>query len=181
MTGFESSPGLWVTARWVGTQAWWARGLFAVTGGWVPTETVPAARIHLAGLSRVFGDHVGWWTGHLPVVAGTDPDELVAAPTRAAQAALDRLADAEGAEQLAAVHRVVVPHLLVTWAAWAETANAVADAPVLRTLRHARADLREAWEDGEGLLAAAAVGEPTIVAARAPFVADLEQVLHARS
>ncbi len=169
--------GLWVTARWVGAQTWWSRRLFALTGGWVPSEADAAARIHLAGTSRVLGEVGEAWARHLPPVADVDHGALVVPPTVSVGRVLDRLAEAGGTARLAGLHRVVTPRLIVDWGQWAARASAATDAALLRTVGHARADLLAAWETGEGLIQAAAESDPSGVAATAANVADLEASL----
>jgi len=111
------------TGRLVGGFAWVELRLFEVVGGWVPEVAEPEVVAHLAAASRRHAGRAELWLGHRPVVAGRDPDDLVAAPSPAAEAAVTALAGAADApdaadpagataERLARLYRGVMPALL---------------------------------------------------------------------
>jgi hypothetical protein len=155
--------------------------LFQVVGGWVPETTSPEVVAHLAAASRRHAAHAELWLGHVPVVAGRDPDDLVVAPTAGAAAALEALAEPAGSDgvprdgddltvaRLTGLYRVVVPRLQDSYAATLEVVSPIAD-PALR--RSLRAVVDESAEDAatgarllQGLLVAP--GDRTATAALA--------------
>jgi hypothetical protein len=85
-------PTLDETGRWVGAQAWVELRLFEAVGGWVATTPEPEAKARFAAWSRHHAWHAELWLAHRPVVAGLDPDDLVAAPDDGTAAALALLA-----------------------------------------------------------------------------------------
>lgn len=156
LTGTTGGPGgltLAQAAERFGAYRWVERRLFELTGAWAAEATPPDARIHLDVVSRQHGWHAELWADRLPVLDGTDHDAL----TRPAGPVLGPLV-AELARQggtvarLAALYRVVVPRLIVTYDRHLRRATAAADAPAVRALRLVRRDEVEAWQAGEALL-----------------------------
>jgi hypothetical protein len=143
----------------LGADVWWLEQLFALAGGWVADTREAAVRIHLAELSRVAGDHALALRGLLPRPAPVDPAAWVAPPSAEAEALATRLGDeADPAARLAVLHRVLLPRLLGAWAAPVGPSG-VGSA---RAVRHARVDLAELRDQGEGLLHALLVDGPTV-------------------
>jgi len=177
------------SARLVGGYAWVELRLFEIVGGWVPDVPEPEVKVRLAAQARHHAWHAELWLGHRPVVAGRDVDELVAAPSAGAAAALDALAtrdapaasaapgrsresapaapDASGRtgddgdpagdrgatlDRLAGLSRVVLPRLITAYGRHAEAGSAMADGPVLRTLRLVLTDDVADWREGEALV-----------------------------
>ncbi|WCO66513.1 hypothetical protein PO878_18610 [Iamia majanohamensis] len=158
----------------LGAGAWWCDQVFAVAGGWVPTTPEAAARIHLAELSRVVGDHGVALRRHLPRPTGTDPEAWVAPPSAGAEEAVAALAGLEATPaRLAGLHRGLVPRLLVLWDAHRRDPSP-ADRGVARTVGHAHHDLAALWHDGEALLEAALDADPDLGAALAGAVTAVE-------
>lgn len=138
----------------LGASIWWCESLFALTGGWVPSTPEAPARIHLAELSRVLGDQAGALAAHLPRPAPVDPRVWVVPPAPAASGVIVALDAASTLERLVGVHRVLVPRLLVAWAARLDRCDQEGARALGRTLGHARTDLRHLGEEGEGLVQA---------------------------
>lgn len=158
----------------LGAGAWWCDQVFAVAGGWVPTTPEAAARVHLAELSRVVGDHGVALRRHLPRPTGTDPEAWVVPPSPAAGEAVASLARLDDTPaRLAGLHRALVPRLLVLWDAHRRD-PAPADRGVARTLGHAHHDLAALWHDGEALLEAAIDADRDLGAALAGAVTVVE-------
>ncbi len=159
------------TGRLVGGFAWVELRLFEVVGGWVPEVAEPEVVAHLAAASRRHAGRAELWLGHRPVVAGRDPDDLVVAPSPAAEAAVTALAgagaadavdpaDAAGAtaDRLARLYRGVMPALLSAYAAVEQAASPIADPALRRSLRAATAEAADDVETGERLLGAVRAG-----------------------
>lgn len=138
----------------LGADVWWLEQIFAVAGGWVARTPEAAVRVHLAELSRVAGDHAQALRSLLPRPAPVDPAAWIAPPWPAAGEVLAAGDDTSGA-RLAVVHRVVVARLLAVWA----RPLGPSAAGVARALRHARTDLAELRDEGEGLLHALMAGD----------------------
>ena len=158
------------TGRLVGGFAWVELRLFEVVGGWVPEVAEPEVVAHLAAASRRHAGRAELWLGHRPVVAGRDPDDLVAAPSPAAEAAVTALAGAADApdaadpagataERLARLYRGVMPALLAAYAAVEQAASPIADPALRRSLRVATAEAADDVETGERLLEALRAGD----------------------
>jgi hypothetical protein len=190
------------SGRLVGGYAWVELRLFEIVGGWVPDVPEPEVKVRLAAQARHHAWHAELWFGHRPVVEGRDVDDLVAPPTAGAVAALDALAslgvpippdgedapdppDADPAgepgatlDRLAGLSRVVLPRLITAYGRHAEAGSAVADGPVLRTLRFVLADDVADWREGEALVQSL-VRTPADAERAAAAVARLESLLAA--
>ena len=150
------------TGRLVGGFAWVELRLFEVVGGWVPEVAEPEVVAHLAAASRRHAGRAELWLGHRPVVAGRDPDDLVVAPSPAAEAAVTALAGAADpagpagatADRLARLYRGVMPALLSAYAAVEQAASPIADPALRRSLRAATTEAADDVETGERLLEA---------------------------
>jgi hypothetical protein len=145
------------SARLAGGYAWIELRLFEIVGRWVTGVDQAEAKVLLATHARHHAERAEQWLELRPVVAGRDPDELVAAPGAGAKAALDVLADlgsgdASGLERAAGLYRVVVPRLVTAYGRHRHAATAVADGPVRRALRLVLTDLVADWQDGEALV-----------------------------
>ena len=173
-------PTLDETGRWVGAQAWVELRLFEAVGAWVATTPEPEAKARFAAWSRHHAWHAELWLSHRPVVAGRDPEALVAPSDPATAAALALLA-AEGdgtatVERLAALVRVVVPRLVVACEDRLAVTSPVQDAALRRTLRLVLTDLGDDRSEGERLLTTL-LATADDVARAAAFQARVESLL----
>ncbi|QYG94677.1 hypothetical protein HC251_21060 [Iamia sp. SCSIO 61187] len=157
----------------LGADVWWLEQVFALAGAWVADTREAAVRVHLAELSRVAGDHALALRGLLPRPAPVDPAAWVAPPTGGAADIVASLGVAGAAEsRLALLHRVLLPRLLASWGApMGPSADGAA-----RAVRHARTDLAELRDQGEGLLQALLVDRRTVGVAHAAAL-QLEEEL----
>ena len=145
--------GLEATATWAGGQAWVARRLFEVVGGWSTDEAEPPARLWFAELSRHLAWHGELFVGLLPTSVEHRPEAFVAAPDAGWPVVLDELAATTGSvERLAGLVRVVLAHLVVRHAAVADATTDAAGGPVRRVLTLVGRDERDAWGEGEAML-----------------------------
>lgn len=144
----------------LGAEVWWCERIFALTGGWVPTTAEVGVRLHLAEVSRVAGEHARTLRGHLPRPAPVDPADWVRPPTeRAVALVADLEPTTAAAERLAVVHRVLLTWLLSAW----DRPRPATSAGPTRVIGHARGDLGELRREGEALLEALLVADPTTV------------------
>jgi hypothetical protein len=168
-TGRFALP-LEATGPLVGAYCWVERRLFEVVGGWVPSETVPQARVLYDVLSRQHGWHAELWEDRLPVLDSVDPDAL----TRPPSSAVDRLlitmsggpagagpgqhsgsSMAQGGGtllRLVGLGRVVLPRLIVGYLGHLQRCAPVADATLARALRLVIRDEVDSWQEVEALL-----------------------------
>lgn len=153
LAALPSPEGLEATAAWAGGQAWVARRLFEVVGGWSADEAEPAARAWFAELSRQLAWHGELFVGLLPTSVEHHPDDFVVAPDAGWPVVLDELATTAGSvERLAGLVRVVLAHLAVRHAEVAEATTPAAGGSVRRVLVLVGRDERDAWHHGEALL-----------------------------
>jgi hypothetical protein len=129
----------------VGGYCWLEHRLFTLTGQWASSgDEGPAlaeATVFWATASRRHGALAQAWRDRLPVRAGVDQDELIVAPPGPLSEVLDQLADEPaGLDRLGGLVQVVLPRLLATYEAHAETAAPVSEGPVLAVLDRARRD-----------------------------------------
>lgn len=145
--------GLEATAAWAGGQAWVARRLFEVVGGWSTDEAESEPRTWFAELSRQLAWHGDLLVGLLPTSVEHRPDDFVVAPDAGWPVVLDELAATAGTvERLAGLVRVVLAHLAVRHAAVLAATTEAAGGPVRRVLTLVGRDERDAWRHGEALL-----------------------------
>lgn len=155
----------------LGAEVWWCDQVFATTGTWVSTTPEASVRLHLAELSRVIGEHGLALRRHLPRPAPIDPESWVRPPCdEAARLVGDVAATTGSGARLAVVHRVLSTWLL---SAWDRPRGGSTDGSV-RAIRHARLDVDGLRRDGEALLEALLLGDPTTVGAVHDAVARIE-------
>lgn len=161
VTGFRAALPLRLAASLYGSYRWVEQQLFELTGAWAAEAWVPAVAVHLDQVSAEHGWHAELWRDRLPVIDGWDHGRLTRPLTPGLARLFEVLATAGGApgsdggataERLGALHRVVLPRLLVTYRRHLRMTAEVADGPVIRVLRLVRSDELESWEAGEGLL-----------------------------
>jgi len=162
------------SSREAGAHAWWERRLFEVLGAWVPAAGVPAAKTML---DRHAG-HAAWrstqWWDRLPVMAGVERHQLVAAPGPGVQRALEEAAAAaDDVTRLAGAYRVMFPRLAAAYRGHLEGASPVSEGPSIRTLSMVLADLTRDWAEGEALLQSLLTGVDSVKGA-ARWVERLE-------
>ncbi len=194
LTGFpgpsadQGALSLEETARMVGAYRWIERRLFQIYGHWVGQETVPEARLFYDVQSQQHAWHAELWEERLPVLDSVDPDALSAAPSEGVDRLLARVAggghvdvDPAGPAvsevgpgstggsggtllRLVGMARVVLPRLVAGYTRHLHRSVMVADAPVIRALRHVVRDEMEAWQAAE-LQVQVLVRRPSDVAA----------------
>ncbi len=167
------------TAAIVGEYRWIEHALYSLVGRWVVEAPLPAVQLLLDAQSMRHAWHAELWGERLPVLASTDPDRLTlpSPPTAALFRLLGaevppRVADlahpsdagfeiqlsAEGADvpgmlpRLAALYRVVLPRLVVSYEAHLAATAEPTDGPIIRTLRLVVGDVAEDWRAGERLV-----------------------------
>lgn len=145
------------SGRRIGGHAWVEMRLFETLGRWSGAVEQPRARVLLAAASRHHAWHAELWTGLLPGVPHLPAADLIAPDDGAAAivSALDDLDDAPTDQRLAALVQVALPHVIDRYAAHLDVTVPVADAPTVRALRLALADVRA---DRDALAALAARG-----------------------
>jgi hypothetical protein len=168
----DGDPVAWRTidelAGLVGVYCWLEHRLFELAGRWATGPGRPDAaadadadadeaelRVWCAALSRRRGDLAGRWAERLPVRAGVDVAELVAAPERPAglAGALDELAaTAPPAMGVAALVGTVLPWLGEVYSSHFAAASPVREASVMEVLACARRDGSAEIRGGRSLL-----------------------------
>jgi hypothetical protein len=123
-----------------GAYRWVEQRLHELTGRWSGAASVPPdVRVHMFEASAQHAWHAQLWADRLPVLAGMDP----ATWTRPAGPLLAPLLDALDAAgdgpppvvgALAALHRVVLPELLASYARHRLALGELADRPAIRAL-----------------------------------------------
>jgi hypothetical protein len=144
-----------------GAYRWVERRLYELTGAWAGANDVaPEVRVHLFEMSARHAWHAELWEERLPVLAGVDPDAL----TQPLGSALGRLVDALGTvgtdeagggrqlARLAALYRVVLPRLVVTYRAHLGRLAGVPPGPAARALVLVLRDEEEQQWEGESIL-----------------------------
>ena len=140
-------------ARIVGGYRWIEARLFEVVGGWVSSTEEPGVKVLLDAHARQHAWHAELWTQRLPHLRELDVDELTAPATPELGGVLDRVGSLPTTvERVAALHRVLVPRLVVAYEAHLAVTTAVTDAPVTRALELVLHDERRAWRAGEAAL-----------------------------
>jgi hypothetical protein len=124
------------SARLAGAHAWVEERLFAVLGASVQAVDDAGLKLALARHAAMHAEHGAWWRARLPVLAGVEPDALVA-PPRNGPGPLDELGSGTrpGLATVEAVYRRVLPAVLEAYEAHLAVASDVSDAPAIRTLR----------------------------------------------
>ncbi|MHB1710823.1 MAG: hypothetical protein ACYCV7_05410 [Acidimicrobiales bacterium] len=200
--GQPSLP-LEITAGLVGGYRWIEQALFELLGSWVVDIPLAGVKIHLDAQSARHGWHAELWGDRLPVMFNADPDGLTRPPEPAGRVLAtlagqrpssassprtgkpgwawetpeddDTALDRPGAlPRLAGLYRVIMPRLVVSYGRHLRAASAVADAPLIRTLRLVLADELEDWHAGERLVQRL-MTRPHDVEAVHPFLQRLEK------
>lgn len=144
------------TASRLGHYRWFEMRLFEILGGWVAVTPEPDVKRYFAEHSRHHGWHAELFEAALPAVPHLVPATLTRPAHSGLAALVDRLVALRGDEQtverLTSFVRVVLPGLAAAYGAHAESANPIADAPVIRALRLVRRDDLEQRDAGERLL-----------------------------
>jgi hypothetical protein len=164
-------------AEQVGALCWIEHRLFAILGAWAgqPAEAGPLAAeatVFWATASRRHALAAEGWRDRLPVRAGVEHGPLIVAPPGpAADVLVAVAAEADPGRRLAGLSQVVLPRLLVTYAAQLELASPVSEGAVVAALAAASGCL--AAEIGAGQDLAQRLG--AIDPAGAEFVQSLER------
>jgi hypothetical protein len=141
------------SAERFGAYRWAERRLFELSGAWAVEATSSDARIHLDVASGQHAWHAELWAARLPVLDGADHDALTRPAGPALGPLFDELAGVPGTvARLAALSRVVLPRLIITYDRHLRRAAVSTDAPAVRALRLVLRDELEAWQAGEALL-----------------------------
>ena len=137
------SPDIASAAARVGAYAWLASRLFEVVGGWVPSTTDPAAKVHFATVSRRCADLASEWHDRLPRLREAPRDGLVRAPGPSASGLLDAMARVADLDERLAVLRAVLCRFDEVLADHAVTLDVVRDGTTALSLRRTRAELAD--------------------------------------
>jgi hypothetical protein len=185
------------TAALVGEYRWIENALYGLLGEWVSDTPVAAVQVHLDGQSMRHAWHAELWSERLPVLAGADPDGFTrpSAPSAGLFAALSGThlpTDVPGSSwwppasevparpgalpRLAAIYRIVLPRLVISYQRHLRVASAAADGPVARALQLVLNDEIEDWQAGERLVQRL-VTRPHDVAAVYEFLLRLESLV----
>ncbi len=165
-----------VQARVVGSYHWLERRLFEVLGSWVGSEPVPDAQVLFDVYSQQHAWHAELFADRLPALDSVDPTTLMVPPSRDVERMLGVLSGAvhdddpgddggrvirgglEGGvpaggtlPRLVGVGRVVLPRLVTGYMLHLRRLSAVADAPLIRSLRLVLRDEVEQWQTVESL------------------------------
>ena len=158
----------------VGGYRWFEHSLFELTGRWAATADAPAAQVHLDEVSLQHAWHADLWADRVPVLDRVDPEELVRPLVPAGGALVGAMAELTAPDsppalldvrRLAALYRVAVPRILVTYDQHLRRAVPVSDGPVIRALRLVIRDEVESWREGESLLQSLLTGSEEVAAA----------------
>lgn len=169
-----------MAAAWLGAHRLLEERLFELLGLWSREVPEAEAKILLAAHSLRHAWHSELWADRMPSLPALQATAGLAGPGEPASPVFSaarieaivcslREGGAEGTlEKLAAVYRVVVPRLVVSYEVYLEAASEVSDGPVIRALRLAIFDEGEGWREGERLLQVLVTGrEESERAARA--------------
>lgn len=169
----------------LGTWCWLERRLFELLGRWATVEADPTVAVFLADMSARHAWHARVWFDRLPVLADLDPEALVvpAGPgTEALVGGLSAHGDAEATvERLAAVHRCVLPALVVRYREVLAGASPVAEGALHRWGALVVADDLDEWVRGEELLRAATAEQEPLRRALSTQAATEEALLASAS
>jgi hypothetical protein len=169
----------------IGGYQWIERRLFEVLGGWVTAEPITEARLLFDVYSRQHGWHAELWAERLPVLDSLDPATLTIPPSAEVDRLLSLLAGGAPGQastaggtllRLVGLARVVLPRLIAGYGLHLRRATAVADAPVVRSLRLVVRDEVEAWQATETLVQTL-VDRPHDIAVVTAHQQALEEVL----
>jgi len=141
------------TARRAGHYRWISTQLFETLGSWV--ASVP--EVDVKQRLGVHAHHLGWharlWRDRLPELAEMTPSALTAPPNDALRTVVDLVNASDSTiERLVGVHRVVMPRLAAAYLFHLAHTSEITDAPTVRVLRLAHADIVADWSDGEALV-----------------------------
>lgn len=147
--------GLLESAERMGGFAWFERELFGLLGSWSTSEPLAADALVFADHARRCMWHSQLWFERLPELAVVDAASLVTAPGAGLQALLDELeAATDTALRLVGAYRVLIAHLLSSYADFADSIDPLAAPSVQRWLGFINSDLSEQWRWGERRLRA---------------------------
>lgn len=159
-------------AALVGGYRWLEHQLFELTGSWAAGAEAPAVQVHLDEASLQHAWHADLWADRVPVLSRIDPDQVVRPLPPACGdlvAAMAELTVDPGSypdvRRLAALYRVAVPRLVVTYEEHLGRTVPVSDGPVIRALRLTLRDEVESWQAGESLLQSLLAGPDQVAAA----------------
>lgn len=177
----RSSLRLELAAAWLGAHRLLEQRLYETLGRWSAEVSEPEAKILLAAHSLGHAWHSRLWADRLPTLPhlvdadGAGKGQGDAGPTGAGwqgtanlspsaarvegiARSLEAVGSGGTLEKLAAVYRVMVPRLIVSYETYLRAASEVSDGPVIRALRLALFDESESWREGERLLQSLVVG-----------------------
>jgi hypothetical protein len=173
MTGSVPADGLVASARALGACRWTELRCFEAVGAWAADPGPAEVRVLLTTLSSHHAWRADLVLSRLPVAADLAAD-VVTAPDPTASALVTALADvpADGVARLAALARVVLPHLAGTYGDMAAACAGPSDA-IGRIVRVVRDDAAADWHGAARVLARhLADGEAIERAGRAVSVVD---------
>ena len=152
-------PGLFSvedSARRVGNYRWTEMRLFAALGGWI--ATIPELDVKLS-MGRHCFHHAfaaDLWTKRLPELREMDPERKSVPPNEAWVTFMAKLTEPEAPgltiEKLVGVYRVLLPHMLAVYNFHKSATSKITDAPTIRSLKFAIADIVDEIMEGEAFL-----------------------------
>ena len=141
------------TARRLGNYAWTELRVSEVLGGWVATTAELEVKLALGTQCYHHAWHAELWHRGLPELREMRPDRLTVPANDQVVALLDAISEADATiERLVGAYRVLLPRKIAAYTHHLERSSAVADAPVIRSLRFALGDEMDDWRAGEMLL-----------------------------
>lgn len=165
--------------RVIGGYRWLEHRLFELTGKLSAEIEDDAARLYLSVVSGQHAWHEELWQNHLPVVKNLDPDTFTQPSSDGIEAAITLLEHKNSCvERLAAIYRVVLPHMIVGYERHLAICNEVVDAPIMRSLRLVLRDEHEAWSAGEGVVESL-LGSKDLIRAASRYCEQAEQLIRA--
>lgn len=147
------APDIASTISRAGAYVWCEARLFEVVGAWVASTGDDRAKLFFGDLTAIFAWHAEQWRDRLPSLREVSRESLMVPPSPREEEAAELLGElTDPFERLSALSTLVLPWLRDWYRAHEEVADAVRDAPILRTLALVRADHEAAIAGIEAVL-----------------------------
>lgn len=164
------------SARRLGHYAWAEMRTFEILGSW--TQSIPESSV-----AAVIGAHANqhaWhaelWHQRFPELRAWDRTDFVQPGNADLVAFFERLSGCETTiDRLVGTYRVLLPHVVATYAYHRNRSSTISDGPTIRSLGFVLADDTAQLADG-ALMLTSLIGDDTVAAA-ANTQADLESAL----
>jgi hypothetical protein len=151
------------SATLLGAYRWIELRSFELLGGWVTSTSELEVKLCFAEQSHHHAWHASLWADRFPVLSHLDRDRYLAPPGDAWPAFLDQLngRPTGTAERLIGLYQVLIPAKLALYHHHLQVASAVADGPIIRSLRQVIQDENADLQSGTALIGSVLAGVDT--------------------